>query len=253
MIKIISESSTRIKTALVLFFIFIFVSYIDTLLFVWLFFGFFMLVGISESKKLFKIENNYSIYQYASLMWIAAYFYPHPMELVFVSLIVIASILAYKKKMNPRIILPILYPMVSFLFLLSLYVEFGIQVLWWLLFVVAGADTGAYFVGKAFGKTKFCETSPNKTLEGVLGGVILAAILGPLFALDGISYFSALLISLVVAASSIFGDLFESYLKREAGVKDSGNILPGHGGVLDRTDGFLFGAVIMLVMLRIVI
>lgn len=253
MLKIISESSTRIKTALVLFFIFIFVSYIDTLLLVWLFFGFFMLAGISEAKKLFRIKNNYSIYQYASIIWIAAYFYPNPMELVFVSLIVISSIISYQKKINPRIILPILYPLVSFLFLLSLYTEFGIQVLWWLLFVVAGADTGAYFVGKSFGKTKFCETSPKKTLEGVIGGVILASLLGPLFALGEVSYLSALIISFLVAISSIFGDLFESYLKREAGVKDSGTILPGHGGVLDRTDGYLFGAVIMLVLLRVVI
>lgn len=165
MLKIITESSTRIKTALVLFFIFIFVSYIDTLFFVWLFFGFFMLAGISESKKLFGIENNYTIYQYVSLIWVASYFYPYPMELVFVSLVVIASIIAYKKKMNPKIILPILYPLVSFLFLLSLYVDYGIQVLWWLLFVVAGADTGAYFVGKTFGKTQFCETSPKKLLK----------------------------------------------------------------------------------------
>ena len=252
MLKIISESSTRIKTALVLFFIFIFVSYIDTLFFVWLFFGFFMIAGISESKKLFDIENNYTIYQYAGLIWIAAYFYPYPMELVFVSLIVIASIIAYKKKTNPRIILPILYPLVSFLFLLSLYTEYGIQVLWWLLFVVAGTDTGAYFVGKSIGKTMFCETSPNKTIEGVAGGVILAAILGPIFALGELSYIQALVISLFVAFSSVFGDLFESYLKREAGVKDSGNILPGHGGVLDRTDGYLFGAIVMLVLLRVV-
>ena len=253
MLKIISESSTRIKTALILFFIFIFVSYIDTLFFIWLFFGFFMLVGISESKKLFGIKNNYTIYQYVSLIWIAAYFYPSPMDLVFVSLIVIASIIAYTKKTNPRIILPILYPLVSFLFLLSLYTEFGIQVLWWLLFVVAGTDTGAYFVGKSFGKTKFCETSPNKTLEGVAGGVVLAAVLGPIFALGEVSYFYALIISLIVAIASIFGDLFESYLKREAGVKDSGTLLPGHGGVLDRTDGYLFGAIAMLVLLRMLI
>lgn len=121
----------------------------------------------------------------------------------------------------------------------------------WLLVVVAGADVGAYFVGKSIGATKFCETSPNKTLEGVAGGVITAAILGVTFSLDEVGFWAALFISLAVAVASVFGDLFESYLKREADVKDSGDILPGHGGILDRTDGYLFGAVVMLVLLRL--
>jgi phosphatidate cytidylyltransferase len=121
----------------------------------------------------------------------------------------------------------------------------------WLLVVVAGADVGAYFVGKSKGKTSFCETSPNKTLEGVAGGVVTASILGMLFSPDYVGFFMALFISLVVALSSVFGDLFESYLKREAEVKDSGDILPGHGGILDRTDGYLFGGIIMLTMLKL--
>lgn len=252
MLNIVKESSTRIKTALVLFLIFILVSYIDTLFFIWLFFGFFLMAGISEAKKLFKVENDYSVYQYAGIIWIVAYFYPNPMELTFIALVVMGSVIAYSKKANPKIILPILYPLASFLFLLSLYTEYGIQVIWWLLFIVAGADTGAYFVGKSIGKTKFCETSPNKTIEGVLGGVLIAGILGTYFADDQLSAFTAVMISIIVAFASVFGDLFESYLKREAGVKDSGNILPGHGGVLDRTDGYLFGAVVMLILLRMV-
>ena len=67
------------------------------------------------------------------------------------------------------------------------------------------------------------------------------------------AFVNSLIISGVVSLSSVFGDLFESYLKREADVKDSGTILPGHGGVLDRTDGYLFGAIVMLVLLRVVI
>jgi len=107
-------------------------------------------------------------------------------------------------------------------------------------------------VGKSIGKTKFSPTSPNKTLEGVLGGIILATIAGTYyaFATDLDTLFMATLISSLTAIASIFGDLFESYLKREAGVKDSGTLLPGHGGVLDRVDGYLFGAIIMLIVLR---
>jgi phosphatidate cytidylyltransferase len=136
---------------------------------------------------------------------------------------------------------------------LSLYSEYGTDTLLWLLVVVASTDIGAYFVGKSFGKTKFCETSPNKTIEGLIGGLFFAVVLGPLFVTNGISFVNALIISGVVSLASVFGDLFESYLKREADVKDSGTILPGHGGMLDRTDGYLFGAIVMLVLLRVVL
>ena len=122
----------------------------------------------------------------------------------------------------------------------------------WLLVVVSGTDIGAYFVGKSIGKTSFCKTSPNKTLEGVAGGIVTAAILGLLFSPDNIGFFISFIISLFVASASVFGDLFESYLKREANVKDSGDILPGHGGILDRTDGFLFGAIILYLALGLV-
>jgi phosphatidate cytidylyltransferase len=121
----------------------------------------------------------------------------------------------------------------------------------WLIAVVAGTDIGAYFVGKSIGSTKFCETSPNKTLEGVFGGIFIAAILGVIFSPEYVSGFFAFAISLIVAVASIFGDLYESYLKREADVKDSGDILPGHGGILDRSDGYLFGGIILLILLRL--
>lgn len=149
--------------------------------------------------------------------------------------------------------LPLLYPTASFVFLMTLYSEFGSMVLLWLLVIVAATDIGAYFVGKTFGKTPFCETSPNKTLEGVVGGMTLAVILGTLTAISEIGILGAIIVSAVVSLSSIFGDLYESYLKREAGIKDSGNILPGHGGVLDRVDGYLFGAIVMTVLLRVII
>lgn len=114
----------------------------------------------------------------------------------------------------------------------------------YLIFLVAAADSGAYFTGKKFGKTKLApELSPGKTREGMLGGFIAAVI----WSMFGALYFNItpsnwlyfILLSAVVALLSVSGDLFESLIKREAGQKDSGHILPGHGGVLDRIDGLL--------------
>jgi phosphatidate cytidylyltransferase len=122
--------------------------------------------------------------------------------------------------------------------------------LFWLLVIVAGTDVGAYVVGKSIGKTKFSETSPNKTLEGVIGGVVIATLLGFLIGVNFVDIDKAIVISLLSAIAAVFGDLFESYLKRRANVKDSGDILPGHGGILDRVDGYLFSVIIMLVLLR---
>lgn len=252
MLSVINESSTRIKTGLVLFIAIFVIGYIDSYFVFWLVFGIMLLISISEAKKLFGIKND-TIFVYTSLLWIAAYFYPKPEDLVFIVAIAYASQLAYKKTLNTNVFLPLLYPTASFLFLLSLYSEYGTMTLLWLLVIVASTDIGAYFVGKSVGKTKFCETSPNKTIEGLVGGLFFAIILGTLFSTNGIGFVDSLIISGVVSLSSVFGDLFESYLKREADVKDSGTILPGHGGVLDRTDGYLFGAIVMLVLLRVII
>ncbi|WP_297434606.1 phosphatidate cytidylyltransferase, partial [Sulfurimonas sp.] len=145
---------------------------------------------------------------------------------------------------------PFIYPTAGLLFIFSMYEEYGVLSLLWLLAVVALTDIGAYVVGKSIGKTPFCETSPNKTLEGVFGGVAVATFAGAFFGLYVVDFWTALIISFAVSATSIFGDLFESSLKRSAGVKDSGTLLPGHGGVLDRIDGYLFGGIVMLVLLR---
>ena len=248
---IIASSSTRIKTGFSLLGAFLLVGYIDSFFLFWLMFGVLAIIALSESMNLFNVDDD-KMYIYAIIIWIMAYFYPKPEDLVFVAGIVFASILAYTRQFNTKLFIPLLYPLVSFLFLLSLYNSFGTQSLIWLVAVVAGTDVGAYFIGRSIGKTPFCQTSPNKTLEGIVGGVIFSAILSVIFAPDFLGFFTAFVIALFVSASSIFGDLYESYLKREANVKDSGDILPGHGGILDRSDGFLFGGIIMLILLRFV-
>ena len=113
-----------------------------------------------------------------------------------------------------------------------------------LVLLVAAADSGAYFAGKTFGKNKLVpEISPGKTREGLLGGFIAALMVAFMGAsLLGLTegYFSSFMyLSAVVALMSVAGDLFISLMKREAGAKDSGSILPGHGGILDRVDGLI--------------
>ncbi len=122
--------------------------------------------------------------------------------------------------------------------------QFYPSLLLYLIFLIAIADSAAYFSGRSFGKTKLApELSPGKTREGVLGGLAAAtlwAILGAAFlGLPGSDWLFFIFLSMMVALMSVAGDLFESLLKREAGEKDSGSILPGHGGILDRIDGLL--------------
>ncbi len=110
--------------------------------------------------------------------------------------------------------------------------------------VVWAADSGAYFAGRAFGKRKLApRVSPNKTIEGVLGGLVaglaVAVGFGWLAGVQPAAIGGLLLVAAVAVLASVLGDLFESLLKRHAGAKDSGNVIPGHGGVLDRIDGVL--------------
>ena len=239
----------RITTGLALIAAVVVIGLIDNFFIMWAVFGAIYLMAFHEANKLFKVENN-TLYAYAAILWIVAGFYPYPDDLFFIALVLFAGTMAYTRELKFTYFYAFIYPTVSFLFLLALYHEYGVISLLWLLLVVAGADIGAYFVGKSIGKTKFCETSPNKTLEGVIGGVVVATALGFLAGVSFVDVDKAIIISFLAGIASVFGDLFESFLKRRAGVKDSGDILPGHGGILDRVDGYLFAVIIMLVLLR---
>jgi phosphatidate cytidylyltransferase len=250
--KFITDNKERWTTGLALLAVTLTVGYIDNRLLMWVYLGAFYLVGFNEAVKLFDVKQK-SPYIYAVVIWIFAYFTPNPDDLFFLMALFFGAKLAYTQEHEKKkLILPFLYPTVGFLFMFMLYDGLGIQWLIWLLVIVAFTDVGAFFVGKSIGKTQFSPTSPNKTQEGVIGGVVVATFMGTLFAYstDIDTFLGAVIVSFLTAIASIFGDLFESYLKREAGVKDSGDILPGHGGVLDRVDGYLFGAVIMLIILR---
>jgi phosphatidate cytidylyltransferase len=114
---------------------------------------------------------------------------------------------------------------------------------------VVAADTGAYYTGRALGRHKMAPSiSPNKTWEGAVGG-LLSGIVGALVIRYGlwpeIALHRAVVAGLLLAAVGILGDLAVSMLKRTSGVKDSSRLIPGHGGVLDRTDSLLFAAPIL--------
>lgn len=135
----------------------------------------------------------------------------------------------------------VIVPTALFLHLRSF--EHGFELILYLLFLVWATDIAAYFVGKALGGPKLAEKiSPNKTVSGACGGMLAATIIGFLtfFITSEVSFFSFIFAAGFVSVISQIGDLFESYIKRKFEVKDSGNLIPGHGGLLDRLDGLLF-------------
>jgi phosphatidate cytidylyltransferase len=133
-------------------------------------------------------------------------------------------------------------------------------VLTWLMLLVWGADIGAYFAGRAFGNRKLAPSvSPGKTWAGVYGGmatsVLVSALMALYFlpALSLLQWILLLMISALVVAISVLGDLFESLLKRFRGIKDSSGLLPGHGGILDRIDSLCAATPMFCVLLLLVI
>ena len=119
------------------------------------------------------------------------------------------------------------------------------KLLLWVFIVTWATDIGAYFVGRAIGRNKLAPSiSPGKTVEGLIGGVVIAGLLGGAWVLDQHLGRSLLFCAPLFALAAQAGDLFESWVKRTAGVKDSSHILPGHGGVFDRLDGLVPVAVL---------
>ena len=248
--KALYESNKqRVFTGLVMMAFAAFVAFLNNNLVTWLIIGAMYLFAFYEAMNLFEIKDN-KLYVYAVVLWLVAFIYPNPDDLIYLALIGSLAVMSYLKKVDYKLLAPFFYPSISMFFIYALYHDFGMSVLIWLVVIVALTDTGAYFVGKSIGKTPFSPTSPNKTLEGVVGGVLIATVVGALYGTFFISLWLSALIALLTSVSSVFGDLFESFLKRVAGVKDSGNLFPGHGGMLDRLDGYLFGAVVMVILLR---
>ena len=130
----------------------------------------------------------------------------------------------------------------------------GPETMVWLLAVIAVSDSAQYYTGTLMGRRKLAPAlSPGKTIEGAIGGLVIAPVAAAALApwgLPGTPLHLAALVGLLLAAFGIAGDLFESLLKRSAGLKDASSLIPGHGGVLDRVDAHLFAAPVFYLLVR---
>lgn len=150
------------------------------------------------------------------------------------------------------------------LFLIGIYAMYvlnniGVIYLFIMTSLIMLNDTFAYLVGKKYGKNKFSKISPNKTLEGALGGIIISSLILVLFTYTIDSYFTlsffsklpiyiTLIIAIILTTTSIIGDILESKLKRNSDIKDSGTVIYGHGGILDRIDSWIIPSIIMCII-----
>ncbi|MBZ7937819.1 phosphatidate cytidylyltransferase [Campylobacter molothri] len=236
-------NSTRIIWGLLMVAAVIIIALIDQFFINFIIFGILLFLAFNEAKKLFNLEK-------ISIIPLILAFILGTMMLkpLFLGILATLLILGYQvyKKSNLKPVLIYLYPSLPILALWQIYLTHGMFALFWLILIVVSCDSAAYFIGKLIGKTPFSPTSPNKTLEGVIGGLIFASIFGSLIGIFVYGFWLSLFCSFFSAFMAVIGDLLESYFKREAGVKDSGDLIPGHGGLLDRIDAVIIAAFVMV-------
>ncbi len=213
-----------------------------------------LLVAFCESLTLYGLEK-FKALAFVSLGFFALIpFWQTPMVSLKAALLaacVIAGIVAYLKFEKPQILLPFFYPALPIFLLFGVYLSFNIFYLCFIILTIVAADSGGYFGGKLLGKKliknlSFSPSSPNKTWEGIICAMAAGTAFGTIYAcflMTDESVVKCLFTALLIVVFGVFGDLFESYLKRRAGVKDSGKILGEQGGILDRIDGYLFAVV----------
>jgi len=243
-------SKERLVTSIVLVAFLLIIGLINNIYLTLLVISVIAIIGMYEAKKIFFVKDDFLFYflSVLAVFWV----FVNPLFIGILGVLAVAGHVAFYQKDIDNISIA-LYPFLPLSLLGMLYLKGGMGILAWLIVIVAVTDSFAYVIGKNFGKkfinSGFSQTSPNKTWEGVIGGILAGSVIGSIVGLYFYNFGMSLIISFLVSIFSVLGDLFESFLKRRAGIKDSGNILPGHGGVLDRIDGYLFAAPIMYALI----
>ncbi len=241
--------------------IIVFATMVNEKIFFFVFLGF-LLFCIYEFKNILKIKNNLPY-----ILGIVAYYFSsivnkinasfNNLRIVFIILIILLFIpfittlfsknKQTKKELNNFTLL-FVYIIVPFMLLLQIpemtnSEKFNGKIVLGIFILIWTNDTFAYIVGQKIGKTKLFERiSPKKTIEGFVGGLIFSMIFSYILStyFINLTFLNWLIIALIVSIFGTIGDLIESMFKREANLKDSSNLIPGHGGFLDRLDSFIF-------------
>ncbi|WP_270988433.1 phosphatidate cytidylyltransferase [Campylobacter upsaliensis] len=238
---------TRIISGFVMIVAVIIIALIDVFWINFVVFGLLLYFAFDEAKKLFNVPN--ASFIPAFLAFLLGSYYEKALFFGLLLVILVVGYLSYKKAENLRLSLIYLYPTLPILALWQVYLDEGMIRLFLLILLVVLCDSGAYFIGKMLGKTPFSQTSPNKTLEGVVGGVLCAVVGGGLLGIIMGEFWLWVVLGFFVAVLAVIGDLIESYFKRVANLKDSGDLIPGHGGILDRIDAVMIASFAMVVFL----
>jgi phosphatidate cytidylyltransferase len=236
----------------------------------WLFFAFAFGLGILATEELFglarasHLEVSLAASRVATALVIASSAVPDSLELfLLTALVAVAASTLGAWRGGPTALasvsvslFPALYIGLPIAALIGIRTLGGPRALFLLMLTVIVSDTAQYYSGRAFGRRPLAPlVSPKKTMEGAIGGALFGTAL---FAVVGMWWLPAMpaafrvVLGVTLVALGIAGDLFESMLKRSAGVKDSSTLIPGHGGVLDRIDALLFAAPVYYIVLRYV-
>ncbi|WP_291950126.1 phosphatidate cytidylyltransferase [Campylobacter sp.] len=247
-------SKTRILSAIIMIVVVLIVAVVNNSFINFTLFAIVLYLAFNEAKNIFNTKNASALV--ALCIFVIAVLLDKPFYVGLMGVVIILGYLVYKKSENLKELMPYIYPTLPILMLYEVLSYDGMFVLFWLIMIVVVCDSCAYFIGKLIGKRSFSLTSPNKTLEGVIGGIVCAEIVGAITGIVGtivgafeFDVIESIYIPLVVAIFAVIGDLLESYFKRQAGVKDSGNLIPGHGGILDRIDAVIIASFAMATLI----